>query len=70
MSSLVPWTIAVSNPEIFHHPWARYSIGDAFDALTHYRPDAGKVVRCEGICPKGLFELPDGWPLQNESDDA
>lgn len=70
MSSLIPWTVAVSNPEIFHHPWARYSIGDAFDALTHYRPDAGKVVRREGICPKGLFELPDGWPLQNESDDA
>ena len=70
MSSLIPWTVAVSNPEVFHHPRAKHSIGDAFDVLTHYRLDAGKVVRREGICPKELFELPDGWPLQNESDDV
>lgn len=68
-SSLIPWTAGVSTPEVFHNPCAKYSIGDGLDALTHYRPVDDRMNKHEGMHPRELFDLPERWPLQNESDD-
>jgi hypothetical protein len=67
LSSLLPWTAAVTQPALYLNPWARYPLGDAFQELEIHRPVRGEMVPTAGRPIGAILGLPEGWPSASHS---
>lgn len=63
VSSLLPWTITVHPPVVYHNPWARYPLGSEFNRLQSYRPSGNKMLSSPGAPIHDVFSLPAQWPF-------
>jgi len=62
ISALLPWTVATSEPVVYHNPWARYPTTHLPESLTQIRLDGQQMVSSEGSAANELLALPKGWP--------
>jgi hypothetical protein len=63
VSSLLPWTVAVHPPVVYHNPWARYPIGADLLPLTAHRPQANEMVETPGQPIEEILQIPARWPF-------
>jgi hypothetical protein len=67
-NSLVPWTAARQNLRLYHNPRAKRPVGGQITQLSEAIPESGQMRWKEGIHPRDLFGLPEGWPLLEVDD--
>lgn len=65
-SSLLPWTIRVSTPVLYHNPWARFPSLNALKELPHARPVENRLVKVPGNSFATLAGLSPHWPGPEE----
>lgn len=61
-SSLLPWTVHVSTPAVYHNPWARFPSLNALKELPHAVPVENRLVTVPGDSFAVLAGLPAEWP--------
>ena len=64
VGSLLPWTIAVHRPAIYHNPWARHPLGNHLMFLDNHRPVDNQMVLAEGQRLETIMRLPKDWPSE------
>jgi hypothetical protein len=62
VSSLLPWTVASSDPSIYHNPWARYPLHSLPEELEQSRPVGDQMVSSPGSSGRSILGLPEMWP--------
>lgn len=62
VSSLLPWTVAVREPVMYHNPWARYPLTDVRFGISERVPKGNRMVARPGRPVHELLELPSNWP--------
>jgi hypothetical protein len=68
VSSLLPWTVAVHEPIVYHNPWARYPIADLSNRLTQFRASGDQMVEQTGDPVHEILGLRAGWPREHPDD--
>jgi hypothetical protein len=63
VSSLLPWTVTVHPPIIYHNPWARYPLGSELDRIQSYRRSGDVMISSPGAPIHDILSLPAQWPL-------
>lgn len=62
-SNLNPWNVARRDVCLYHNPWAQRRCRCAITVLSEAQTEEGlDVVFKNGIHPRVLFGLPEGWP--------
>jgi hypothetical protein len=61
VGSLLPWTVAVHRPAVYHNPWAAFPLADQISWLDNCRPLGNKMVRREGRPLTRVLRLPPKW---------
>lgn len=61
-TGIMPWTIAVRNPIIYHNPWAQFPCLDEMAQLTRAIPNSERMETISGLNAKDVFVLEEGWP--------
>jgi hypothetical protein len=62
ISSLLPWTVAIREPVIYHNPWAHYPANGLPDSINQFRLDGQQMVSQTGRPLHELLTLPQDWP--------
>ena len=62
VSSLIPWSVAMAGPIVYHHPWAKYPCQGLLRELPAAIPADGRLELVQGSLDRSLFGLPNGWP--------
>jgi hypothetical protein len=63
VSSLLPWTVAVSQPVLYLNPWAKYPLIPGLERLETHRPVGDKMIGTAGEPTHEILELPERWPF-------
>lgn len=64
VGSLLPWTVAVHRPVIYHNPWARYPLASCMSFLDNQRPVGAQMVLEPGLRLQEVMRLPADWPSE------
>ncbi len=64
VGSLLPWTVAVHRPVLYHNPWARYPLEHGLSFLDNQRPAGGHMVLEPGPQLREVMRLPPDWPRE------
>lgn len=62
---VIPWTVAVRNVCLYHNPWANYQITGHLCRLSQAVLNDNVMEWHDGVHPKEILGLPDGWPETN-----
>ena len=61
-NEVLPWTVASSDVCLIHNPWAAAPVAGPICAVAQGVPDGDTMQWLEGVHPRGIFDLPEGWP--------
>jgi hypothetical protein len=64
VGTLVPWTVAVSKPEVYFNPWAAHPLSDSLDLFDAHVPVDGQVIARPGRPVSKSLRLPTSWPQE------
>jgi hypothetical protein len=62
VSNLVPWSIAIKDIHLYHHPWATYPLNNSLGVLSNWKPFNNQMKFYSGLHPNFIFKLPPSWP--------
>lgn len=57
-----PWTFAVSNPRLWHNPWATNPVIGPICSLPQAVAKNGRMEKTPGMHPREIFDLYAEWP--------
>jgi hypothetical protein len=60
--SLLPWSVAVRTPIIYHNPWSQFPCQEEMAKLKRAIPNCGHMETIEGLNAKDIFNLKADWP--------
>lgn len=61
VSSLLPWTVNVREPAVYHNPWARNPCQEAFHLLHSYRHEGSKMALHKGVPIGDVLGVPSSF---------
>lgn len=59
-----PWSLGARDLKLYHNPWANYTIKGPICKFKQARVDdkTKRIFRTDGIHPREIFGLEEGWP--------
>ena len=64
VGSLLPWTVAVRQPTLYHNPWARFPLDYGLAGFDEQRPVGNTMIRHDGRPVTDILRLPASWPAE------
>jgi hypothetical protein len=59
---IMPWTVAVRTPVVYHNPWAQFPCQGELAQLTRSIPNSECMETTSGLQGKDIFMLEEEWP--------
>jgi hypothetical protein len=64
--SVNPHSVATASLDLCVNPWSEHvEVPGHLTSLSRFTPNDGKYERAEGLSPRDVFSLPDGWPFEH-----
>lgn len=60
--SIMPWTVAVHTPTVYHNPWAQFPCLAELIQLPHSVPRGERMESIAGLKANEILGLPENWP--------
>jgi hypothetical protein len=65
--NVFPSSVAVSELALYHNPWAQRTYKGLLSCLDEYLPEDARLEKKEGVHPRTIFQLKEGWPNSTPS---
>lgn len=62
VAGILPWTVAVRTPILYHNPWAQFPCTEILAQLSRYIPKDDRMEAISGLKADQIYNLETKWP--------